>query len=93
MVMILSLNILSNTYEIGGAALRGIGYSMTPAILTVFGTCVFRLFWAYTICRIYHAFEVLLAVYPISWIITGSAVLIAYFIIRRRVFSAAVLRH
>ena len=93
MVMILSLNILSNTYEIGGAALRGIGYSMTPAILTVFGTCVFRLFWAYTICRIYHAFEVLLAVYPISWIITGSAVLIAYFIIRRRVFSAPVLRH
>ena len=93
MVMILSLNILSNTYEIGGAALRGIGYSMTPAILTVFGTCVFRLFWAYTICRIYHTFEVLLAVYPISWIITGSAVLIAYFIIRRRVFSAPVLRH
>ena len=93
MVMILSLNILSNTYEIGGAALRGIGYSMTPAILTVFGTCVFRLFWAYTICRIYHTFEVLLTVYPISWIITGSAVLIAYFIIRRRVFSAAVLRH
>ena len=93
MVMILSLNILSNTYEIGGAALRGIGYSMTPAILTVFGTCVFRLFWAYTICRIYHKFEVLLAVYPISWIITGSAVLIAYFIIRRRVFSATVLRH
>ena len=92
MVMILSLNILSNTYEIGGAALRGIG-SMTPAILTVFGTCVFRLFWAYTICRIYHTFEVLLAVYPISWIITGSAVLIAYFIIRRRVFSAPVLRH
>ena len=93
MVMILLLNILSNTYEIGGAALRGIGYSMTPAILTVFGTCVFRLFWAYTICRIYHTFEVLLAVYPISWIITGSAVLIAYFIIRRRVFSAPVLRH
>ena len=93
MVMILSLNILSNTYEIGGAALRGIGYSMTPAILTVFGTCVFRLFWAYTICRIYHTFEVLLIVYPISWIITGSAVLIAYFIIRRRVFSAPVLRH
>ena len=93
MVMILSLNILSNTYEIGGAALRGIGYSMTPAILTVFGTCVFRLFWAYTICRIYHTFEVLLTVYPISWIITGSAVLIAYFIIRRRVFSAPVLRH
>ena len=87
MLMILSLNILSNSYEIGGAALRGIGYSMTPAILTVFGTCVFRLIWAYTVCRAYPSFDVLILVYPISWIITGSAVLIAYFVIRRKVFS------
>ena len=88
LMMILSLNILSNTYEIGGASLRGIGYSMTPAILTVFGTCVFRLFWAYTICRMYPSFDVLIAVYPISWVLTGSAVLIAYFVIRKKVFSA-----
>ena len=88
LMMILSLNILSNTYEIGGASLRGIGYSMTPAILTVFGTCVFRLLWAYTICRMYPSFDVLIAVYPISWVLTGSAVLIAYFVIRKKVFSA-----
>lgn len=89
MVFILSLNFLSTTYEVGGASLRGIGYSMTPAVLTVFGTCIFRLFWAYTVCRIYPSFEVLLAVYPISWVITGSAVLIAYSILRKRAFSSS----
>ncbi len=86
MVMVLSLNFLSSTYEVGGASLRGIGYSMTPAVLTVFGTCVFRLFWAYAVCRIFPDFEVLLSVYPISWVITGSAVLCAYFILRRKAF-------
>lgn len=86
MLYILTFNFLTGTYEIGGAALRGIGYSMTPAVLTVFGTCLFRLFWIYTICRKYHNFEVLLSVYPISWVITGAAVLTAYFVIRRKVF-------
>jgi len=86
MLYILTFNFLTGTYEIGGAALRGIGYSMTPAVLTVFGTCLFRLFWIYTICRKYHNFEVLLSVYPISWVITGAEVLTAYFVIRRKVF-------
>ena len=90
MMIILSLNMLSTSYEVGGAALRGIGRSMTPAVLTIFGTCFFRLFWAYTVCRAYPSFDVLISVYPISWIITGGAVLIAYFIIRRKAFSQPV---
>ncbi len=87
MMIILSLYFLVSTYEISGAALRGLGHSLLPALLTVFGTCVFRLFWAYTICRIYHRFDVLMSVYPISWMITGTAVLIAYAIVRKKVFS------
>lgn len=70
------------------ARYAAIRLTMIPAILTVFGTCVFRLFWAYTICRMYPSFGVLIAVYPISWVLTGSAVLIAYFAIRKRVFSS-----
>ena len=60
---------------------------MTPALLTIFCTCVFRLFWAYVITPLHPQFEVLLSVYPISWVITGSAVLIAYFILRKRAFQ------
>lgn len=88
MLYILTLNFLASTFEIGGASLRGIGYSMTPAILTVFGTCIFRLLWIYIICPVYTSFEVLMAVYPISWVITGISVLIVYFIVRRKAFSA-----
>ncbi len=86
MMSILPLNFLSSTYEVGGAALRGMGYSMIPALITIFGTCLFRLIWAYTVCPAFPEFEVLLMVYPISWVITGGGMLIAYFIISRRAF-------
>ena len=60
---------------------------MTPAVITVFGTCVFRLAWIYTVCRKFKGFEVLMNVYPVSWVITGSLVLLSYYVIRRKVFN------
>lgn len=87
MVYLLTLYILLPTYEISGAALRGIGYSMTPAIMTVFGTCILRLAWVYTVCKRFTGFKTLMLVYPISWAITGMIVLTAYMIIRRKVFA------
>lgn len=89
MFFILTFNFIANTYEVGGSALRGIGYSMTPAVLTVFGTCILRLFWVYVVCDMYPGFDVLMAVYPISWVITGATVLAVYFVIRKKVFSTA----
>ena len=89
MFFILSFNFIANTYEVGGATLRGMGYSMTPAVLTVFGTCILRLVWVYVVCDMYPGFGVLMAVYPVSWVVTGVAVLAVYFVIRRKAFSTA----
>ena len=87
MLYILTPYFLINTYEISGAALRGMGYSLTPAMMSVFGTCIFRLIWAYTIPKLNQSLGALYIVYPISWIITGILVLSSYIIIRRKVFS------
>ena len=87
MLYILTPYFLINTYEISGAALRGMGYSLTPAMMSVFGTCIFRLIWAYTIPKLNQSLGALCIVYPISWIITGTLVLSSYIIIRREVFS------
>ena len=78
---------MASSYEIGGAALRGLGYSMTPAVLTVLGSCVFRLIWIYTVFNKFRSFEMLMNVYPVSWVITGIAVLIAYAIVRKKLFK------
>ena len=72
------------SYEIAGSSLRGMGKSMTPAVLTIVGTCLLRIAWVYTVCPAWHGFEVLMLVYPVSWTVTGVMVLCAYFAAMRR---------
>ncbi len=86
MECLLTFNFIAGSYEISGAALRGIGYSMTPALLTVFGVCVLRLLWVYIVCPRVPGFSVLVSIYPITWVITGTMVVTVYLVIRRRVF-------
>ncbi len=82
---VLLFQFLASSYEISGAALRGYGYSMTPTVFTIFGTCVLRLVWIYTVAPRLGTFDGLLYVYPLSWVVTGIAVWIAYAVIQRRV--------
>ena len=67
-------------YEIPGSALRGMGRSMMPTLLTVFGTCVLRIIWVYTVCPVWEGFHALMFVYPVSWTITGVMVMTAWLI-------------
>lgn len=77
---------MTNTYEISGSALRGMGHSLLPAMLTLLGSCGFRILWICTVVRKYNSYDILMNVYPVSWVITGGAVMTAYLIIRRKVF-------
>ena len=86
MNIVLLTQCLACSYEIAGAALRGLGYSMLPAILTVFGTCVLRLLWIYLVCPLLPGFDALMVIYPISWIVTGAAVLVAYYVVQKKLF-------
>ena len=86
MLYILPFDWLMCSYEVSGGALRGMGRSMLPAVITVFGTCVFRLLWVYTVFRRIPSFGLLMAVYPVSWTVCGCAMLAAYFCVRRRAF-------
>lgn len=82
---VLALQWIACSYEIAGSSLRGMGKSLTPTLLTVFGTCLLRIVWVYAVCPNWHGFKTLLSVYPISWVLTGAMVLTAYFVTVRRV--------
>ncbi|MDE6287265.1 MAG: MATE family efflux transporter [Muribaculaceae bacterium] len=84
---VLTFQFIAATYEIAGAYMRGLGYSMLPMILTVFGTCVLRLVWVFTVAANYRDFSLLLDIYPISWTITGALVVTAAFIVQRKAFA------
>ncbi len=73
------------SYEVTGAALRGLGRSFVPAVLSIFGTCVFRILYVNTVVIHFHSFPVLMFVYPLSWIITGSMTILAFFIVWKKI--------
>ncbi len=77
---------LVGTYEITGGALRGMNRSMVPALISVLGTCAFRLLYVFFWFPAHRSFIMLLLVYPLSWILTGLAMNIAYSIISKKAF-------
>lgn len=86
-----TLELLTSTYEISGGAMRGLGHSLSPALITVFGSCVLRLIWVSTVCQYFHEFWVVMIIYPISWVLTGSMMLLAYYLLRRKLFRKSAV--
>lgn len=73
-----SLEGLTATYEVESAALRGMGKSLEPSVITILGTVVFRMIWLVTIFKLVPTFDMLMNVYVASWIFTGGAIMIVY---------------
>lgn len=84
METVLAWQFIASSYEISASALRGMGKSLLPTILTIFGTCLLRIFWVYAICSIWNSFNTIMLIYPISWIATGIMVCIAFYINARK---------
>ncbi len=76
--------VIACSYEVGGSALRGMGHSALPAVMTIFGTCLLRLAWVFFVFPVFPTYAGLMSVYPVSWAVTGALVLAAYFRISRR---------
>lgn len=67
-------------------ALRGIGYSVMPMIVSLIGACGLRLIWIATVFNIekYHTTRTIYMSYPMSWAITAFVHLICYIVIKRK---------
>lgn len=51
-------------------AMRGYGYSLPPAVMTLVCICSIRVIWIWTVFAAMPTYDVLMAVYPVSWIVT-----------------------
>ena len=66
--------------------LRGMGLSMRTAVISLIGTCAFRVAWIYTAFRIWPTLEIIYLSYGISWLLTGGAFFImALVILNKRI--------
>lgn len=86
------LHIIARTYALCGmmdvmvGALRGVGYSVIPMIVSLIGACGLRLLWLATVFQIdrYHSVTTVYLSYPITWIITLSVHILCFVLIRRK---------
>lgn len=82
---VLALQAIACTYEIPASSLRGMGYSMLPTLLMVFGTCLLRIVWVYVVCPIWPGYDALMVAYPVSWTLTGAMVMTAYILTFKKI--------
>ena len=73
-----------------GGALRGMGASTITMLISVIGICGSRLLWVFTVFQIpaLHTPEWLYISYPISWILTLVAEMIAFPIVHKKMMQA-----
>lgn len=71
-------------------ALRGMGYSAVPMVLSVIGTVGVRVFWIYAVFPLNRSLYVLFISYPASWGLTIVMQVICYVIVRKKVVSKLV---
>lgn len=75
---------LTGFMEIFSGALRGIGCSLLPMIISLLGACAFRIVWILTIFRKYHTLQCLLSSFPVSWLLTSAVMACFFFIMYKR---------
>ncbi len=78
MMTILLYEPLCAIYESLAGSLRGRGVSLLPAVMTIVGTCMFRISWILTIFEKIHTEHILYMAFPISWVITSILMIICY---------------
>ena len=79
--------VICGIMEICVGLVRGLSYSIMPVIVTLIGTCLFRIVWIYTVFASVGTFESIMISYPISWAITTLAHFISYLCVKKRAFK------
>ncbi len=79
-----SLYILCGFMEVLTGQLRGVGYSLTPMIISLCGVCGIRITWIYFVFGHFRTLQTLYLSYPVTWTITIAASLITYIILSKK---------
>lgn len=82
-----SLYFLCGLMDTAVGVLRGLGHALIPMFISLFGACIFRIIWIYTIFAEIHTLETLFVSYPVSWILTFAMQIIYYTIVTKKQYA------
>lgn len=88
--IICSVYALCGVMDVLVGALRGIGYSIIPMIVSLVGACGLRLLWIATVFQIpeYHSLTTVYISYPITWTITLTVHAVTFALAARKVLRS-----
>lgn len=77
---------INGLMDVMTSALRSMGSSLTPMLISVIGICGFRLAWIFTVFGMerFHTLKYLYLSYPLSWIISFAGETIAFLILYKK---------
>ena len=91
---------LCGLMEVTSYLLKGMGKQIVPTLIVLIGTCLFRVVWIFTVCRIFPGspetldnIYYLYVSYPVTWLITMGANLIYYGHLRKRLLAGTLSVH
>lgn len=76
--IVIGLEFINVLIDVCSGALRGMGKSMMPTIICIFGICGIRIFWVFALFPKWGTFASLMVCYPLSWIVTGIIMVCIY---------------
>ncbi len=87
------LKVVSATYALCGmmdvmvGALRGIGYSIMPMLVSLVGVCGLRMIWIATVFQMpeYHTARMVYISYPITWFLTFVVHILCFIWAKRKI--------
>lgn len=74
---------LCGIMDVINGALRGLGSSLVPTVISITTVCGFRVLWLSTVFERYKYPQTIYAVYPISWAMSAIALGVLFIIIYR----------
>ena len=84
--IVCTLYALCGLMDVIVGSIRGMGYAVTPMLVTLIGACGLRLLWIAVLLQIpeYHTIHTVYISYPVSWTVTFLAQLVCYSLGMRR---------
>lgn len=70
-----TLNVIMDNLS---GAMRGLGKSLVPAVTTLICVCGIRIIWVFTGFQIYHTWLSIMLVFPVSWAVNATFIVIGY---------------
>lgn len=83
LAIICRLYFLCGCMDVMAGCLRGLGYSVMPMVVSLLGSCAFRLVWIATVFQLFRSTSTLYLSYPLSWLLTLLVHTVCFLVVRR----------